>query len=398
MSRIPQIMILPAVALILLFACQKDEDKEPGPQPPRDPLEFHFGADLSYVNQILDHNGVYRDQGEVRDPYRIFKDRGTKLVRLRLWHNPQWTKEVYDPEGTQLYNDYADVEKAIASAKGNGMQVLLDFHYSDTWADPGRQEIPAAWKDITDIEVLKDSVYNYTKKVLESLESKGLMPEFIQPGNEINCGMLYTNASPEFPPCNACDGAWSNLGEVINSAIEAIREVSNASATKPKVILHVADPQHVEWWFDNITGNGKVTDFDIVGFSYYPIWHTTIAPAELEASVKHFREKYDRQVMILETAYPWTTDGDDNYNNIFGGQAPVAGYPFTREGQSDMMKFLTQAMINGGGSGLVYWEPAWISSEMKDLWGSGSAWENCTFFDFDGNAHEGMDYMTAEYE
>jgi len=391
-------MILPAVTLICLFACQAEKDAQPEPNPTDDPKEFYFGADLSYVNQILDHSGVYRDQGEVRDPYRIFKDHGTALVRLRLWHDPQWTKEVYDPEGAQKYSDYDDVEKAIASAKANGMKVLLDFHYSDSWADPGKQEIPVAWKDITDIEVLKDSVYDYTRNVLESLDGKGLMPEFIQVGNEINCGMLYTNASPAFPACNACDGAWDNLGGVINSAIGAIREVSNASATKPEVILHVADPQHVEWWFDNIIGNGKVTDFDIIGFSYYPIWHTTIAPGKLEENVMNFNERYDRQVMILETAYPWTTDGTDNYNNIFGGQAPLAGYPFTQEGQSDMMKDLAQAMINAGGIGLVYWEPAWISSGMKDLWGSGSAWENCTFFDFDGNAHEGMDFMTADYE
>src|SRR5690606_8711803 len=153
---------------------------------------------------------------------------------------------------------------------------------------------------------------------------------------------------------------------------------------RPKVILHVADPQHIEWWFDNITGNGKVTDFDIIGFSYYPIWHTTIAPDRLEENVRRLSGRYDRPLMILETAYPWTTDGNDNYPNNFGGQAPLAGYTYTRQGQHNIMKDLSQAMINAGGTGLVYWEPAWISIDMKDLWGSGSAWENCTFFDFDG--------------
>lgn len=398
MPRTRPLMFLPALALLYIFACQPDEDKTPDPKPPKDLKDFYFGADLSYVNQILDHNGVYRDDGEVQDPYTIFKDHGTEIVRLRLWHDPQWTKEVYEPDGTQLYNDYSDVEKSISSAKQNGMKVLLDFHYSDSWADPGKQEIPEAWKDITDIEVLKDSVYNYTKKVLASLEDKGLMPDFIQTGNEINCGMLFTNAPSGFPPCNACDGAWANLGEVINSAIGAVRDVSAASQIKPKVILHVADPKNVEWWFDNIVANGKVTDYDIIGFSYYPLWHTTVTPQQLAGNVEHFRERYDKQVMILETAYPWTTDGNDDYNNIFGGQAPLAGYPFTKQGQHDMMKALAQAMIDGGGSGLVYWEPAWISSDAKDLWGTGSAWENCAFFDFDGNAHEGMDFMTATYE
>lgn len=391
-------MLLPALTLFYLLACQSDEDKQPDPGPPKDPKEFYFGADLSYVNQIMDHNGVYRDEGAVRDPYRIFKDHGTQLVRFRLWHNPQWTKEVYDPDGIHMYNDYADVEKAIAAAKEQGMKVLLDFHYSDTWPDPGKQEIPSAWKDITEIAILTDSVYRYTKKVLDQLNSKGLMPEFIQTGNEINCGMLYTNAPPDFPPCNACDGDWGNLGAVLNSAIAAVRDVSSSSATKPKVLLHVADPQNVEWWFDNIINNGKVTDFDIVGFSYYPIWHTAIAPGNLEEKVRSFRERYDKPVMILETAYPWTAGGNDDYNNIFGSQAPISGYPFTVEGQSGLMKDLSQALMNAGGIGLIYWEPAWISSDMRDLWGSGSAWENCTFFDFDGHVHIGIDYMTAEYE
>ena len=135
---------------------EEEEEVEEGP--------FYFGADLSYVNQILDHNGVYKDEGEVRDPYRIFSDRGADLVRLRLWHNPEWTKTVYEPAGDQMYNDLYDVERAIAASKKEGMAVLLDFHYSDTWADPGNQKVPAAWVNITDINVLKDSVYDYTFK------------------------------------------------------------------------------------------------------------------------------------------------------------------------------------------------------------------------------------------
>ncbi len=101
--------------------------------------------------------------------------------------------------------------------------------------------------------------------------------------------------------------------------------------------------------------------------------------------------------MILETAYPWGSVGNDGYNNLFGGQTPVARFPFTQQGQLDMMKTITQEMIDGGGIGVVYWEPAWISSGMKDLWGTGSSWENCTFFDFNGNVHQGTDYMKFTY-
>lgn len=391
-------MAVLALTLLLGFlACQNDSRDE-GPNPPPGEMDdFHFGADLSYVNQILDHGGTYRDEGEARDPYRIFNDHGTTLVRVRLWHSPDWTKDVYDPRGTQRYHDLADVEKTIARAKEEGMQVLLDFHYSDVWADPGRQEIPAAWRAITDIATLKDSVYQYTFNVLAALEGKGLAPEYVQTGNEINCGMLYTEADAQFPACNACDGAWDNLSAVVNSAIDAVRGASANSSVETKIILHVADPKNVQWWFDNITSHG-VSDFDVIGFSYYPLWHTTVAVDQLGEQIRSFRQRYNKPVMILETAYPWTTDGADGYTNIFGGQAPLTGYPFTPEGQLNMMKAITREVKEGGGKGVIYWEPAWITSDMRDLWGKGSAWENCTFFDFDGNTISSIDYMKADYD
>ena len=381
--------------LTCFLNCKEDE----GTQPPVEETDtFYFGADLSYVNQVLDHGGVYKDQGEVRSPYRIFKDHGTNLVRLRLWHNPLWTKEVYGDDGTQLYNDLADVEKAIRLAKEQGMEVLLDFHYSDTWADPGNQKIPAAWKDIIDIAVLKDSVFNYTRKTLQYLDGKGLMPELVQIGNETNCGMLYSDALTGFPACNVCDGAWQNMGGVVNKAIAAVNEVAASSTVKTKIILHVADPKNVEWWFDNMKTKGGVTGFDIVGFSYYPLWHTTVSLEQLSDKVAVFKSKYDKDVMIMETAYPWTTAADDGYNNQFGGSAPISGYPYSKQGQYDLLKKITQEVYDGGGIGVIYWEPAWISSSMKDLWGTGSSWENNAFFDFDGNTIQAMEYMKAEYK
>src|SRR5690349_6909752 len=269
--------------------CGGDDPIDEGEVQPADLTGFYFGADLSYINQILDHGGAYKD-GAVTNPYKIFKDHGTRLVRLRIWHNPTWTKEVYGASGTQLYNDLYDVEKAIKLSKEQGMSVLLDFHYSDSWADPGKQEIPAAWKDIKDINVLKDSVYQYTFKVLKYLDGKNLMPELVQIGNETNCGMLYTNAISGFPTCNVCNGDWQRMGVVVNEAIDAIKDVSATSSIKSKILLHVADPKNVEWWFDNMTDatKGNVTGFDIIGFSYYPIWHTTVSLAQLSDNVSRF--------------------------------------------------------------------------------------------------------------
>jgi len=382
------------ISSVCFVNCQQQED----PPPDEAPSSFYFGADLSYVNQILDHGGIYKDQNEVRSPYKIFKDHGTNLVRLRLWHNPTWTKDVYGSAGLQLYNDLKDVEKAIILSKDQGMQVLLDFHYSDTWVDPGKQEIPQAWKDIKSISVLGDSVYQYTLKTLTYLDKKGLLPEFVQVGNETNCGMLYTNAPAGFPPCNACDGQWQNFGVILNKAIDAIQEVSASSAVKTKILLHVADPKNIDWWFDNIKSQANVTDFDIIGFSYYPIWHTTVTIGNLSDRVAAFKTKYNKEIMILETAYPWTIQNNDSYANIFGSQTPVPGYPYTLQGQFDIMKEITQAMKDGGGSGIIYWEPAWITSDMKDLWGQGSAWENNAFFDFDGNTNKGIEFMKYDYK
>lgn len=378
-------LMLAAVLMAMSFINCSDDKSEPDPAEPTVD-DFYYGADLSYVNQILDHGGVFKDSSNVESPYLTFKEYGTKLSRFRLWHNPTWTKDVYGAAGTQLYNDIKDVEASIDQARAAGMEVLLDFHYSDSWADPGKQEIPAAWKEIKSIDILGDSVYNYTFKILAKLRDKNLLPEFVQVGNETNCGMIYTNAPGGFPACNVCDGNWTNAGVIYNKAIKAVRDVAATSTIKTKVILHVADPKNVEWWFDNMKSKAAVTDFDIVGFSYYPLWHTTVSLSNLSLSVSNFKTRYQKDVIILETAYPWTTAADDSYNNLFGGQTPITGYPFTKQGQLDMMKALVKEVKEGGGIGLIYWEPAWISSNMKDMWGTGSAWENSAFYDFDGNS------------
>lgn len=386
-----------AYSLLLAFACCSSDDVAPAPEPPAD-LNFYFGADLSYVNQLLDKGAVFKESFTQTDPYQIFDNNGTNLVRFRIWHNPSWTKTIYGESGTQLYNDLYDVEKGIAKAKALGMEVLLDFHYSDTWTDPGKQYIPEAWLEITDVNVLADSIYNYTTKTLQYLNSKGLLPELVQIGNETNCGFLYTDAPTEFPNCNVCNGKWSNAGKIYNSAIDAVRDVTATTTIKTKVILHVADPKNIDWWFDDMKAKALVTDFDMIGFSFYPLWHTTIKVDELNTKVAAWKTKYNKDIIVLETAYPWTTAADDSYNNHFGDAIPLTGFPFSQQGQLDFMKKLCGEVIEGGGIGVIYWEPAWISSAMKDLWGTGSSWENCTFFDYDGNKHKGFEYMKFQYK
>ena len=385
-----------ALLTACLVGCQidggdSDEKNERG-----NPLDFYFGSDLSYVNQILDKGGVFQVNGSPENPYGIFAGHGNDLVRLRLWHNPTWTSEIYSDGQSPMYNDLMDVERSLFLSKQHGMKTLLDFHYSDFWADPGRQNIPEAWKSITDLETLKDSVYLYTFKTLKYLDQKGLMPEFVQIGNETNCGMMYTDAPQGFPQLNVCEGNWSNFRFIVNAAIDAVRDAAPHSETK--IIFHVADPVHVDWWFDKLTAGGEVFDFQIIGFSYYPIWHKSVSLNQLSQKVSSFKSKFKKDIMMLETAYPWTAEGNDNYTNIFGGQEPLSGYPFTKSGQLDILKKMTQELIKGDAIGIIYWEPAWISTPMKDFWGTGSSWENCTFFEFDGNLHKGIDYMLHEYD
>jgi arabinogalactan endo-1,4-beta-galactosidase len=382
---------------LLLFCCSSANDAEPNdPKNPEDTTKLIFGADLSYLNHILDKGGVYKDNGTSKDPYEIFAQAGTTVARFRLWHNPEWMKSLDGGSDGKLYNDLYDVEKSIQKARSLGMQVLLDLHFSDTWADPGKQFIPAAWMNIRSIAVLKDSVYNYTFKTLSYYNSKGLMPEFVQIGNETNCGMLYSEAPGGFPAANVCENQWTNLGQVVNAAIKAVRDVSSGSDIKTKIALHVADPKNVDWYFSGLKSNASVTDYDIIGFSYYPLWHTTVPVSGISETIAGFKTKFKKDVIILETAYPWTTASADDYSNLLGGTA-MAGYPFTQDGQYNIMVDLMKQVKKGGGLGVIYWEPGWITSQMKDLWGTGSPWENATFFDFTGNTVKAIDYTKSEY-
>jgi len=402
-------IVLFIIQLSAVVGCQKNDSPTPTPTPPtptpttptttgRDTVKYELskfcmGADLSFVNQILDHKGYYKDGS----PYQIFKKHGANLVRVRLWKNPAWTKTVYTPASSQMYSDLADVEKTIRLSKAQGLAVNLDIHYSDTWADPTNQNVPEAWKNITTVQTLSDSVYQYTYQTLKYLDSKGLMPEMVQVGNETNCGFMITKTASGFPDLNSCNSGTVNLGKVINAGIKAVRDVSATSSIKSEIILHVADPKNIEWWFTNIMQVGKVTDFDIIGISYYPLWHTTISFANLGTTISRIKSKFSRKVMIVETAYPWAAAGNDSYGDQFSTQVPVPDCPFTKDGQYKFMKDLTQAVITAGGSGIMSWEPAWITSQMKDPWGTGSSMENCSYFDFLGNTLETIDFMNYKY-
>lgn len=387
-----------SIFLSLIASCQKEYiGVLPTSETPIPDLDkFYTGADLSYVNQIEDKGGTYSDGAET-DPFTIFKNHGCNIVRARLWHNPSWHQQtpVNYPSGN-MYSHLPDVIKTLRRAKTLGMATVLDLHYSDKWADPKTQQIPAAWTDLN-LTTLSDSVYQYTKKVLTQLNDQSLTPEFIQLGNEINPGFLFPKGKIDY--ANA--SGWKDFGTLLSSAIKAVRDFSSTATIKPKIIIHITKLANLEFFFWYLMKDVKgpqLTDFDIIGISNYyfdPSDATNLVALEgIDVTIKNMKAKYNKHIMIMETAYPWTSGNYDNTyktdpSNVFTGKEVLTNYPINALGQYQYMTDLCKKVKAGGGSGVIYWEPAWIHApNMYDMFSSeripGSRWENCAFFDFRG--------------
>jgi arabinogalactan endo-1,4-beta-galactosidase len=252
--------------------------------------EFYLGVDLSYVNELQDSGVKYFSADAVEtDPFELLANKGANLVRLRLWHNPEWTN----------YSNLNDVKKSIARAKANGQAVLLDFHYSDFWVDPSRQWRPAAWNSITDDAVLGDSVFNYTYTVLKTLADEGLLPELVQIGNETNGNIQIKrnnedidDGSPGNYPIN-----WSRQVALFHKGIESVQQINIELSSQIKTVIHIAQPENAIWWFNDAVANG-LTGFDIIGLSYYPQW-SDLNLREVGEHIKILKETYNKDVMVV---------------------------------------------------------------------------------------------------
>ena len=365
------------VISILFISCSKD-DSETVIIENTSSNVFYYGADLSYVNEMEDCGAVYKDSNEnFKDPYKIFAEAGTNLVRIRLWHNPIWTN----------YSNINDVKKSIQRAKSEGMKVLLDFHYSDSWADPSNQEIPAAWlNQINNTELLGDLVYNYTFDTLNELYNSNLLPEIVQIGNEINT-MILQNGEVKWPI------DWLRNSALIDKGIKAVRDISNQKNKKIEIMLHIALPENALWWFSEAF-NAGITDFDWIGLSYYPLW-SEYNLNKINVPLKNLIETYAKKLMIVETAYPFTLTNADSANNIIGENALIPGYPASQQGQLDYLNDLKTKISESGGQGIIYWEPAWVSTNCKTLWGQGSHWDNATLFDHNNKSTLGMQFYNS---
>lgn len=360
--------------------------------PPLQAQPFFFGADLSYVNEMEDCGVVYRENGAPKDPYQIFADHNCNLVRLRLWHTPSW----YDTlNAGDRYSGLDDVKHSIRRAREAGMAVLLNFHLSDFWADPSRQWAPAAWQEITDnLPLLQDSLYNYLYGALSGLHQEGLLPEMVQLGNETNRGILLSYEEND----TGWVLDWDRNAALFNTGLQAIRDAARDAGEEVQIALHVAGPSPALWFFEQFIAHG-VTDFDIMGISYYWAWHQPATIEETGAIIAQLRSAYPGyEVMILETGYPWTLDYNDNAANIINETHPDY-LPVGPETQKQWLIDLTRETIDNGGAGVVYWEPAWVSSSCYTPWGQGSHQEHATFFDFDNNllSNGGIGWMEHDY-
>ncbi|MEK4195698.1 glycosyl hydrolase 53 family protein [Paenibacillus sp. FSL L8-0323] len=336
---------------------------------------FIKGADISTLEAIEDAGGKYYDNGVEKDLLDILKSRGVNYIRLRLWN---------DPQEAGGYNDREHVVEMAQRVKAKGFKLLLDFHYSDFWADPGKQNKPGAWADYS-YDELKQAVYDYTKDVMDELKEKGASPDMVQIGNEINGGLLWPDGKSYDQ-----ENAFEKVVPLLESGVKGVRD-SQSADQDIKIMIHLAEGgknDMFRWFFDELTKRNL--DYDVIGASFYPYWSGTMD--SLQFNLDDISKRYGKEVIVTETAYPYTLQDGDNFENNIARQDQLdgSGFPATVAGQMAEVKTVMNVLSkvpDGKGTGLFYWEPAWIPVQGVG-WkvGDGNAWENQAMFDFAGNA------------
>jgi arabinogalactan endo-1,4-beta-galactosidase len=320
---------------------------------------------------VISNGGLYKNEwGEQENLFSILKRAGINTIRIRLWHNPV---EFHPWNGGYL--DRETVTEIAALAVANQMDWMLDFHYSDTWADPGNQQKPEAWKNLT-FEQLVDELYTYTCETLQHFNALNLTPRYVQLGNEINNGMLwedgkiYQNGTTNFTP----------LITLLQSAAKAVRDHAPSS----RILLHLAsgnDAQQFYQFFLTMLIHG--VDFDIIAASFYSYWNGRLS--SLKANFEQLAIHFEKDVLLVEFAQAYTLKPNPNGTNIYGPvQEEESFYPATVAGQASMVYDALKLMVevpSNRGLGVVYWEPAWIPLPTQSNF---TSWANQTFFTYDG--------------
>jgi arabinogalactan endo-1,4-beta-galactosidase len=329
-----------------------------------------LGADVSSLQRSEDLGAKYYDQnGAQGDPVQILQSHGVNTIRLRVWVDP-----------ASGVNSKAQVIQFASRVKARGMKLLIDLHYSDTWADPAHQAQPAAWAGHS-LSQLETDVYDHTFDVCRALVAAGVTPDIVQVGNEINGGMLWPTGSTDH---------WDNLAALLKQGYNAVKTCSSST----QVMLHIAnagDGAGAREWFDSAASRG--VRWDITGLSYYSYWHGPMSA--MTNTVRELKSRYGKPVVIVETAYAFMLANADAEENIIkeAGQL-TPGYEASPGGQAANLRDVVNAARAGGAMGVFYWEPTW-TAVTGNGWDptnpdSGDQWENQALFDFNGKALPAM--------
>ena len=360
-------------------------------------MEFIKGFDISSLAEVERCGGVFRDGGGGEDALNILRRYGANWVRLRLWNDP------YDENGRDYGAGVCDLPTVLSlarRARRAGMRWLLDIHYSDFWADPGKQTVPKAWRDL-DEAGLEAAVYRYTRDVLCACRATGGLPDMVQVGNELSNGLLWpTGRTPR----------WETVRRYVMAGVRAVRE----EAPRARVMVHLDNGgNHALYreWFDHYFQLGG--DCDVIGLSYYPFWHGTLA--DLSANMNDIAPRYGKELVVVETSMGFTMEdyaareglADRSRKGAATRPALMEGlsYPMTPQGQADFLFDLLEAVHRvpeGRGRGFFWWEPAWLPvpgsgwarqggwEYVHEQGPEGNEWANQALFDYDGQALPGL--------
>lgn len=305
---------------------------------------LYVGGDISLLPKYEEAGVVYKDkEGQtVSDVLAFFRQQGQNAMRVRLFVSP-------DGSDKAVCQDLDYVKALGKRIKDAGLKLMLDFHYSDTWADPAKQWTPAAWQDLNN-DQLQDKIYEYTKDCLQQMKAAGAEPDFIQTGNEISYGMLWGKSGTTANRCytNSSDSNWNRFLSLLKKAGQACRE----ECPQARTIIHserVPKPDVLTDFFDRMKAGG--IDYDIIGLSYYPAFHGSLSTLETALTALE-RKQYGKDMMIVETgySYAWALGGTEyDYTKT---------YPYSEEGQRQFTADLVAKLKNHPGvKGLFWWWP-----------------------------------------
>jgi arabinogalactan endo-1,4-beta-galactosidase len=322
------------------------------------------GVDASFLPEMLSNGVAYLDEEgtEIEFPRQWMAEKGVDLVRLRVWHNPS----------TGLRSSWLEVLEEAKRWDSLGVSLLIDYHFSDTWADPAHQEIPAAWSGES-FEEAQGSMTCWLECTLGALLSNGIEPAIVQLGNEIDPGLML--------PHGGVNDGFGALAELLNAGHDVVGEVFPDC----QVAIHVSSLEIAPWFFGLLSEAGYVPD--VAAVSQYSKWHLQ----EIEGISDAVLDLYETTgipVFIAETAYAWTASWADWTDNLWWTGDETPGYPFTPEGQLAYFEALQTALNQlepGACLGWCYWAPDWVAS-LGETSTEGSNWENAALFDFDWKA------------